>query len=586
MTPHRAKKTSSHPDRRLAVIRLGVLLFILAVVGKMFTMQVLRHGEFVALAQGQHETTRKVSAHRGKIFLTDSQTGETVPVAMNTESYLVYAVPKQVEDPAKTTKEVSDILLLPATSDTGISQEKLLDFYQKKEKWFIPIKHYVSREIADRIIALNDSAIRILPEDQRIYPEKSLAAPVIGYVQTQDDGSRIGSYGIEGQFNDVLTGVSGEEYLQQDGAGRWFQVDGKESAISAQDGSDVILTIDPTIQNFAETELAAAVERYNAERGSILVVDPTNGEIRAMASAPNFDPNDIGSVQNLAYFNNPAIFDLYEPGSIFKPFVIAAAMDLGLVTPESTHYDSGVEKIDGYTIRNSSLKGYGTETTTEILLHSSNIGMIFVARQLGLDRFYDFLKTFGFSDPTGIDLQTETPPQIQPKKNWAEVDLATASFGQGINITPLQVAMAQAALVNGGKLFEPIIVKKVIHPDGKADVTEPEIVREIIKPSTSAQISAMMVQSIEKGLAYRAKVDGYYLGGKTGTAQEAGDFGYNSGRRNISFTGFGPARDPKFVIMIKLSNPKKGAWGEDTTAPMFSSLAKKILEYYHIPKDY
>lgn len=585
MTPHRTTTHLDHPDRRLAWLRFGVVLFTVAVIGKLFYMQVVQHGDFVALAQGQHETTKKISAHRGKIFLTDSQTGEKIPVAHNTESYLVYAVPKQVEDAQKSADAVTNILMLPETSDTDMSKEKLLDFYQKKEKWYVPVKHFVSREIADRIIALEDSAIRILPEDQRVYPEKSLAAPVIGYVQRNDDGSEVGHYGIEGAYNDVLSGVSGEETLQQDGAGRWFEVDQSSKEV-AHDGSDVVLTIDPTIQSFAESEISAAVDRYGAERGSIIVADPNSGDILAMAAAPSFDPNDIGSVSNLAYFNNPATFDLYEPGSIFKPFVIAAAMDLGLVSPDSTHYDSGVEKIDGYTIKNSSNTGYGIETTTQILLHSSNIGMIFVARQLGLDRFVDFLKTFGFADPTGIAIDTETAPQIQPKKSWAEVDLATASFGQGIGITPIQVAMAQAALANGGKLYAPRIVKSIVHPDGSVEETAPKVVREIIKPSTSAQISAMMVESIEKGLAYRAKVDGYYLGGKTGTAQEAGDHGYAGGRRNISFTGFGPARDPKFVIMIKLANPKRGAWGEDTTAPMFSSLAKKILDYYHIPRDY
>jgi cell division protein FtsI/penicillin-binding protein 2 len=313
-------------------------------------------------------------------------------------------------------------------------------------------------------------------------------------------------------------------------------------------------------------------------------MEPHTGAILAMCGYPDFDPNKYNEEKDYRIFLNPVTQLPYEPGSVFKPITMAIGLELGLITPETTYQDKGQVKIGSYTLKNFDGKAHGINTMTQVLEQSLNTGAIFVAQKIGPQRFYDFVKKFGFGAKTGIELEGEAEGDISSLEKMKDIYLATASYGQGLTVTPLQLAQAFSVLANGGKLVKPHLVSEIIKPSQERIKITPQIIRQVISNKTATTISAMLVSVVEKGHGKRAGVPGYYVAGKTGTAQvvSATGRGYDPSRHIGSFVGFAPIDDPKFVMAIRIDDPKDVMWAESSAAPLFGEISQFLLNYFEV----
>ncbi len=448
-----------------------------------------------------------------------------------------------------------------------------------------PVARNVSDEQLDLIKTIETEALDYIVEDTRSYTEPGFGGQVLGFLGKQDDGQPIGLYGLEGFFDDFLSGQAGQLYSQTDISGHWIGV-GDRHFKPAIDGGDMLLTIDRTLQVEVCKILTRGVEKFKADTGTAIVLEPATGRVLAMCGAPDFYPAEYSKVEDASVYNNTAIFTAYEPGSVFKPVTMAAAIDVDVVTPESRFTDPGYVEIDEFTIHNAADKVFGNVSMIEVLEESINTGMVWVMRQTGRDRFQDYVEKFGFGQLTGIDLKTEVAGNTSLLDERAEVYPATASFGQGITTTPLQIVNAYAALANGGMLMKPYIVDELRYPDGTVEKVLPQEVRQVVTPSTATTIGAMLVSVVEYGHGKRAGVPGYYIGGKTGTAQIARNGVYSETEFNGTFAGYGPVQDPRFAMIVKIENPKDGVvYAESTAAPIFGEIADFLLEYYGVAPE-
>ena len=360
------------------------------------------------------------------------------------------------------------------------------------------------------------------------------------------------------------------------------------------DGHDLVLSINRSIQFFACQKLKESAEQYGADGGTVVVMEPNSGAILAMCSIPDYDPNFYNKIEDVSNYNNPAIFEAYEPGSIFKAFTMAAGIDREKVKPSTTYEDKGWIQIEGWPkpIKNSDYEthgGHGVVDMVTVLAESLNTGSIFVMEKTGAEVFADYVKKFGFGEKIGIELETEGITNIKNlnRKRIRPVEAATASFGQGITATPLQIIAAFGAIANGGILMKPYLVDRIVAPDGSEEKTAPHQLQRVIQEKTAFLVSGMMVNVIDSGHARLAGVDGYYVAGKTGTAQVADmeKGGYSETRTNHTFVGFAPVEDPAFVMLTKLDNPKNVKYAASSAAPLFGEIAEFILNYYQIPKE-
>lgn len=425
----------------------------------------------------------------------------------------------------------------------------------------------------------------------RFYPEGSIGSHILGFTSYADEEPR-GKYGLEGFFDEELFGQYGSIKAER-GADKDIIIVNDREYKKAENGSDLILTINRSVQFKVCQKLNEAALRHGADGGSIIVMDPKTGAIIAMCSWPDFDPNNYDKVADIKVFNNPAIFAQYEPGSVFKGMTMAAALDQGKVTPETTYKDEGQVMIPGWPkpIKNSDFDtygGHGEINMTTVLEKSLNTGAIFAMQQIGAETFAEYVKNFGFGENTGIELSGESSGDIRnlTASKIKPIDAAVASFGQGISITPLQLITAYAAIANGGILMKPYIVREIVHSDGAKDITQPEEIRRVISERAATILGGMLVNVVEKGHGQRAGVKGYYVAGKTGTAQvpRKDGRGYESGAHIGSFAGFAPADDPQFVMLVRIDNPRDVSWAESSAAPLFGEIAEFLLQYYQVPK--
>jgi cell division protein FtsI/penicillin-binding protein 2 len=570
-------------DRRINLLFFLIFILSFLIIFRLFNLQVLERKFYSGLASGQHEIYEQLFAKRGEIFMKDSRfkkedyrSLELYPLATNKEFTLVYAVPKEIEDPKKAARYLSKIL--------GIPEEELLAKLSKKDDPYEPLKHKISDEEFVAIKNLDLKGIEFSKEIFRYYPEKNIGSHLAGFVGYNDKGEQVGQYGLEGYFNSDLAGEQGYLKSEKDLTGRLIGF-AERDLKKARNGSDLILTIDRMVETVACDKIKEAVERYGAEAGSVIIMDPKTGAIIAMCSFPDFNPNEYSKVENINVFNNPVVFTAYEPGSVFKPITMAAALEEELVNPETTYIDQGSVQIGSYTIKNSDGKAYGLRTMTQVLEQSLNTGAIFVVNKLGNDLFRKYVEKFGFGSLTGIELDTEVAGNISSLKKRGEIYSATGSFGQGITATPLQLVTAFATIANGGNLVRPYIIDEIVKGDGTRIKTEPQIIRRVISERISTLLSAMLVSVIDNGHGKRAAVPGFYVAGKTGTAQisKKDGLGYESNATIGSFIGFAPVEDPRFVMIVKIDRPKDVIWAESSAAPVFGEIAKFLLNYYQIP---
>ena len=425
--------------------------------------------------------------------------------------------------------------------------------------------------------------------EYRYYPEKNIGANILGFVSLANDDDLIGQgkYGLEEAFDDILAGRAGS--VKGDLSANRAVILGGRDYQAQTNGSDLILTIDRSIQTFACTKLLETVAKHQADGGSVVVIDPKTGAVLAMCSAPDFDPNNYQAVKDLRQFNNQSTFEAYEPGSIFKAVTMAIGIDQGKVTPQTTYNDTGSVMIGRNKINNSDFKGRGVVNMIRVLQDSLNTGAVFVMRQIGLENFRAGIKKFGFGEKTGIELPAESAGSISNlyQKFGQDINAATASFGQGINVTTLQMAMAFGALANDGKLMRPYLVQEIVNPDGTRITTEPQQVGQAISPEAARTVGGMLVNVVEGGHGKKAGVEGYYVAGKTGTAQvpRKDGRGYIAGVNIGSFAGYAPVDDPAFVMVVRIDHPRGVVWAESSAAPLFGEIANFILKYKQIPAE-
>ncbi|MBL7155351.1 MAG: penicillin-binding protein 2 [Candidatus Portnoybacteria bacterium] len=568
--------------------RISLLIVIIFLVGsgvltRLFSLQILQYDYYSVLAQDQHGLDKILFPQRGEIFiqdLSDSRRNNQenyYPLATNKEFYQVYIIPKDIIDNQKEDLAVRLAELLE------IEKEIILQRMNKADDPYEPIKHKVSQVIAQEIANWQINGLAVAPETWRYYPNNQLACHLVGFVGMKDE-ERIGQYGLEGYYENELKGQVGFLSGQKDTSG--YRIPSlKQELKPAQDGPHLILTIDQNIQFKAEKELRQLVERWQAEAGTIIVMEPTSGAIRAMANWPTFDPNQYSQVADIDIFLNPVTQKVYEPGSVFKPITMAAGLDSNQIFPETIYQDKGQLRIKGSTITNVDGKVYGEQTMTQVLEKSINTGAVFVQQKIGQDIFQDYVQRFNFNQPTGIDLIGEVKGNISNLFTGREINLATISFGQGITMTPLGLITALGAIANQGKLMRPFIVEKLIYPDGSEIVKEPQVIKEVISSQTAEKLTKMLVSVVDKGYGRPARVAGYSVAGKTGTAQipdlERG--GYSEDETIHTFVGFAPAFEPRFIILIKLDKPLGIRFAADSVSPVFKKLAEYLFNYLEIP---
>jgi len=573
-------KLSNNRDWRLDIFRYGCVLAVCVIILRLFVLQVLDHGFYEALASGQHEIFQELYPERGTIYVHDLKDETQTALATNQQLAFVYADPRLVKNPEETAQKIGDVF-----DYTDEEVDALRDRLDQPEDPYEPIERKVSDNILSEIEELNLSGIAYVRETSRYYPEPDLGGHVVGFVGSDEGGNLAGRYGIEGYFENILAGTPGYLRSERDIAGRMITL-GEHSIQSAVDGADIVLTLDRTIQYVTCMKLKEKVAEFGAQGGSVVILEPETGRVLAMCGAPDYDPNVYFEAEFIDDFNNPVIFDAYEPGSIFKPMTMAAALDTEAVTPATTFEDTGSAMVEGWPkpIGNAEGKVYGVVDMTTVLEQSINTGMIFSMRETGQDVFVDYVKKFGFGDLTGIELETESAGDISSLDQASEVFVATASFGQGILVTPLQIAAAYAAIANGGILPRPYIIDEIRYDDGTVDIHTSSEVRRVIQEKTSRLLGAMLVSVIEHGHGAKAGVSGYYIAGKTGTAQVARQdgIGYDPDATIGSFAGFGPVDDPKFVMVVRIDRPQGVQWAESTAAPLFGEIAAFLLQYFEV----
>jgi cell division protein FtsI/penicillin-binding protein 2 len=567
-------QTANSYNLRIFLLLSFLTAFIGLIILRLFHLQVVNHEYYEAIASGQHGYEKTILPNRGDIYLSRVNE-DPLLVATNVNKHLVYAVPKEVTDPATVASQLAPLL--------NFSGQDIINRLASGNQNYLVLKKQLPDEIADQIKALGLSGINLEKETLRFYPENNLASHILGFLGFQGD-ERVGQYGIEGRYEKELAGQAGIEGIESDVAGRWIAF-GNRDYVPGRDGDDIYLTIDSAIQFEAQEVLKATIEQHSADSGSVVVLNPKTGAIMAMAGYPDFDPNIYNQVENIGVYSNSLLAANYEPGSVFKPITMSAALNEGAVTPETTYEDTGVVRLDGYNINNSDNKSYGVQTMNDALEKSLNTGLVFVEQQLGHKKFEKYVKRFGFGGLWNIELPGEVIGNIDNLDKSGDIFFATASFGQGISVTPLQLVVAYTALANGGKMMRPYVVENVVHADQTEEKTFPEEVEQVITPKTAATISAMLVNVVENGHGKRAAVPGYYIAGKTGTAQVpyTDRAGYDPDKTIGSFIGFGPVDNPQFLMLVRIDNPEGVRFAESTAAPAFGQIASFILNYLQIP---
>lgn len=555
---------------RLKIIRALFLVLGLSVTARLFYWQVLASDSLAKLAQIQHSSRNELPARRGQIYTSDN-----FPLVQNQDSFLAYAYLPDIRLPPG---EIADQLAVNLATDSAQFLTKLT----RTDTAWVPLAKKLSPGQKESLAQLNLAGLGFDVEPIRLYPEASAAAHLLGFLGSNTTGQPQGYFGLEGFYDLELRGRPGRLVQEKDAAGRPIPL-GNVGGFPAQDGRGLKLHLNRAIQLKVEDLLRRGIDRYGAVAGEVAIMDPRTGAVLALAAWPQYDPLNYAQFDTSLY-PNPLVASAYEPGSTFKVLVMAAAIDAGVVKPD-TRCDicAGPLQIDKYTIKTWNNEYHPDITMTEVIQRSDNIGMVFVGRQLGQDKLWNYLDKFGIGQKTGIDLQEETTPKLRPKPGWGQVDLATASFGQGIAVTGIQMLRAVSAIANGGELVEPHLVNQVL---GDRTLTIPaKTVRRVISSPAARIITDMMVNAVNSGEAQWTKIKGYKIAGKTGTAQIPVAGHYDEEKTIASFVGFAPADNPQFAMLVKLREPQSSPWAAETAAPLWMSLARFLFFYYNIPPD-
>jgi cell division protein FtsI (penicillin-binding protein 3) len=554
-----------------AAVRTRVLLLaaILAIAfggltARLGWLMVVKHGELTQLAERQYSRTIVLGAQRGPIV--DRQ-GGALATSAATESLFVQ--PRSVGDPVRVAARLAPILGQP---------EAEVHAALTGPRSFVWLRRKLPPTVAEQVRALREPGLGFLPEPLRLYPNRELAAHVLGF-----EGAEGGLEGVERAFNADLAGVPGKAIAGRDALGR--EVAAPHVLQQPLPGHGVMLTIDKTIQYIAEREIDGAYRRTHAKAAIAVVLEPRTGDVLAMAMRPTFNPNTFLDVPSSDYWRNRAVTDPFEPGSTFKAIMAAAALEEGVIRPDDRIYaENGAITLAGTTIRD--WKKYGWLTFAEVLQNSSNVGSIKVGLSLGRDRYYRYMKAFGFGAPTNVGLAGESRGLLREPQRWSLLSLPTMSIGQEISVTALQMVTAFGAIANGGTLMQPRLVRATFDGEGRETRRfEVKAVRQVVSPTTARTLSSLLTGVVGSGTGRFAAIPGYAVAGKTGTAQklDPSTRRYSHAPGVLSFVGFAPADEPRFVMLVMLDEPRNEKWGSEAAAPIFSAIGREILRYLEVP---
>jgi cell division protein FtsI/penicillin-binding protein 2 len=569
-------KSESSSVVRIRFISFGIILISLLFIGRLFMLQVVQAEKYRNRAEEQYTNTAGTLYDRGSIFFKRKD-GEHISAANIKSGYLLVINPSKVVNAEKLYETLNAI--------TPIDKDDFLMRAAKKDDAYEEVAKRIEDEAGKKIKALNLKEVSLYEERWRYYPGNALAAGVLGFVGHTEDGFA-GQYGIERFYNDSLE-------RNQDGLYSNFFVEvfsGLKSLISTKTISreaDLVLTIEPVVETYVENVLSDLQKKRMPTEAGIIVMDPQTGEIVAMATTPTYNPNTYSKEKNSEAFGNPLISGVYEMGSIVKPLTMAAGLDAGVVSETDTYTDEGFLKIDDYTIYNFDKKGRGVVNMQAVLDNSLNTGVVYVARKLGQDAFKDYFTKFGLAEKTLVDLPDEGSGSIANLDSKRDINFATASFGQGIAVTPINMTRALAALSNGGYLIRPHVVSEINYKGFPTKKINTEESGKVLSEDTSRRITAMLVHVVDKALLKgTVALPHYSIAAKTGTAQISNpNGGYYTDRYLHSFFGYFPAYDPKFLVFLYAVHPQNAEYASQTLTMPFMDITQFLLNYYQIPPD-
>ena len=561
----RASRPANTPAKRLYILSAVLFLWVAAVLGRLVVLQVVKYEFFLNLASRQRGRVIEVEPRRGTIY---DRNGTELAMSIDVDS--VFAVPSEIPDQETTAQILSTVLHTDP-------QELLARL--RSQKNFAWMKRKVDAETSDRVRELNLRGIYFRKEPKRFYPKRELAAQAVGYVGTDDEG--LG--GLELVYDDNLRGIPGKETISVDARRKWY---GRVER-QPDPGQNLVLTIDGTIQHIAEKELELAMQDTKAAAGTVVVQNPHTGEILALANRPTFNPNVFNSVPKEA-LKNRAVSDVYEPGSVFKTVTYSAAIEQGAVKPQDmVDCQGGAITIFGMTIHDA--HKMGVMTIAEAYAHSSDVAAVKTGMKLGDRRFDEYIRSYGFGSPTGIELPGESRGLKKPVNRWSKVSIGAMAMGQEIGVTAVQVVSMVSTIANDGVYTPPRIVAGQLPPNaGPAPVVfHPPQQHRVISTMTAAQMKKMMESVVLDGTARRAVLDGYTVAGKTGTAQKVdpNTGTYSKTKYVASFVGFAPVNNPAITIAVILDSAQGLHQGGQVSAPVFKRIAEQVLEYQHVPHD-
>lgn len=563
-----------------------LLWFLLAIIFvfilRLFYLQVIRHDYYVALASNEQLKSLEIPAKRGVIYAMDGDT--PVPLVMNRAVYTVFADPQIVTDEEAVIKAVQEIA-------GGNARSGLSEMLADKDSRYKIMATKLTRTQADKLKAKRLAGVGFQEESQRDYPEGGLAGQILGFVNSEGDGS----YGVESALNDRLKGEAGRLQTVTDVRDVPLTIGDNNINIPAKDGDNIALSIDRNIQSYAEDALKKGIEKAGATNGSVIVMDPSSGRVMAMANYPSYKPAEYGKVTDAAWFNNAVISSPYEPASVIKTFTLATGIDRGVIKPGSTYYNTDSIRVEDVTIRNAFRGLVGELSMQDVLNNSLNTGTVVVAQRLGdgkritrqaRDIMYDyFYNRFGLGRATGIELANESVGLvISPKElEGNAVRYSNMTFGQGLNVTMVQVAAAFSSVVNGGKYYQPSIIAGTV-ADGTLDTKNNAALRQPISAQTSSQMRDML-QKARNSVSYMRDADkkGYVIGGKTGTAETLRDGRYVKSETVGTYLGYGGGDTPEYVIMVQVSAPNRNLEGGIHASPIFTDISNWMIDYLRIP---
>ncbi|MGH2379300.1 MAG: peptidoglycan D,D-transpeptidase FtsI family protein [Candidatus Limnocylindria bacterium] len=554
----------------VSAARLRTLFALFAVLSIVLSVRVgywqtVGRDQLLQRATDQVRTDEVVHARRGTIL---DRSGAILATSVDLRS--LYAIPALIPDRQLTAQQLGVLL--------GREPGPILERLESGAEWVF-IQRRLPEVTADAIAALGMPGLGTVLEPKRLYANGELAAHVLGFVS--DDGE--GQGGVEGWHDALLHGIDGTLVAERDPADRAIAV-GLRQAVPPRDGADVTLTIDLAVQTAVERELHAAILAEDAVSGAIVVLDPADCAVRAAASYPTFHPGGVAAARD-EWLRDRTTAWTFEPGSTMKAITIGAGLEAGVVTPGTSYEDVGYADIGGRRLHNAMGVAHGPTTMSQVLERSANAGAVFVASRLGDQRLYDALLETGFGSPTGVDLAGEASGTVRPLAEWYPVDVGTAAFGQGLTVTPLQLAAAYAAIANGGTLCRPYVVAGWRDADGEHR-TAPAPVRRVMSEGTAASLREMLTSTVDRGIAQAARVPGFSVAGKTGTAQiPSPDGRYVDDEYISSFAGFAPAVDPHMVVVVVLERPASKLLGTVTVMRTFRELASDSLRYARIQPD-